>query len=618
MNENLSAEFSQVMSIISFQCLSNLFFCISSYRLIIRQPIAYAKKENYMSKRILIIGAVALGPKVACRIKRLLPDAQVTLIDRDTIISYGGCGIPYYVGGDVAELEGLYSTSAHVLRDSSFFKNAKGVEVLTQKEALEIDRQHRTVTIRDLQDDSRQELPYDELVLATGATAVVPPIPGNDLPGVSVVSNLHQAKAIKEKIAAGKVERAVVIGGGAIGIEMAEALTDLWGVETTLVEMQHQLLPTALGPDMARIVKNEMVAKGVTILLSEKVNAITREEPDGPLNIQLGDRGLSCDLVVLSSGVRPNTVLARQAGLRIGPTGGIEVDRNMRTSDPAIYAGGDCVEIQDLVSGLPTHMPLGSLANRQGRVIANTIAQISSEFKGSVGTFCLKVFEIGVARAGLTEKWAEYIGYKPVSTIVAQADRAHFFPTQSMMLMKLIADSYSRQVLGVEAIGPNLDAVKARVDAVAVKLADKPDIEEISNLEVAYSPPFASAMDIVNSAANALDNTIAGRHQPIDVLAFLEAFKQGKAKVLDVRSAVQAEPYLAKYGPQWQNIPQEDLACRLTEVDQDGPIYLLCGAGTRAYEAQVLLRKHGIKDTHNIQGGVKMLSSTDPEFEPEE
>ena len=275
------------------------------------------------------------------------------------------------------------------------------------------------------------------------------------------------------------------------------------------------------------------------------------------MTVQIDSTALQCDLVVLSAGVRPNVQLARDAGITIGSTGGIEVDRNMRTNIPTIYAGGDCVEVQDMVSGLPAHMPLGSLANRQGRVIANNISGISSEFRGSVGTFCLKVFEMGVARAGITEKWARHIGFQPVSTVVAQADRAHFFPTQAMMLMKLIADRHSRQVLGVEAVGPNLDAVKARVDAVAVRLADKIDLEEISNLEVAYSPPFASAMDIVNSAANALDNTLSGHHEPVDVLAFLEAFKSGKAKVLDVRSDVQAAPFLEKYGPQWINIPKK-------------------------------------------------------------
>lgn len=570
-----------------------------------------------MPKRIVIIGAVALGPKVACRVKRIMPDAEVIVVDRDSFISYGGCGIPYYISGDVAELEGLYSTSAHVIRDSRFFKNAKGVEILTRTEATDIDKEKKIVRVRNLEDGSEHDLQYDELVLATGGSPVVPPIPGNDLPGVSVVANLHQAKMIKEKIATGKVGRAVVIGGGAIGIEMAEALTDLWGIDTTLVEMQPQLLPTSLGSDLAHIVKNEMTEKGVQVLLSKKVNRITQDSDNGSLHLDLDNDSLECDIVVLSAGIRPNTDLANKAGLAIGPTGGIEVDRNMRTSEPTIYAGGDCVEIQDMVSGLPTIMPLGSLANRQGRVIANNICGNSSEFKGTVGTFCIKVFEMGVARAGLTEAWAEYIGYKPVSTVVAQADRAHFFPTQSMMLMKLIADQYSRQVLGVEAIGPNIDAVKARVDAVAVRLADKPDLEEISNLEVAYSPPFASAMDIVNSAANALDNTIAGLHKPVDIFAFLDEFKKGNARVLDVRSSTQAEPFVEKYGDRWLNIPQEDLACRLAEVGQDGPLYLVCGAGTRAYEAQVLLRKHGIYDTRNVQGGIKMIKSADPDFDPE-
>ena len=254
-------------------------FCFINSAKVIESISEIAKGTRVMSKKIVVIGAVALGPKVACRVKRLMPDAQVTLIDRDSIISYGGCGIPYYVSGDVAELEGLFSTSAHVVRDSLFFKNAKGVEVLTRTEAIGINPEKQLVRIRNLDSLSERELPYDDLVLATGATPLVPPIPGNDLPGVSVVANLHQAKAIKERIAKGEIGRAVVIGAGAIGIEMTEALTDLWGVETTLVEMQGQVLPTAFGPDLARVIKNEMEEKGVTVMLNEKVNGITRVTP---------------------------------------------------------------------------------------------------------------------------------------------------------------------------------------------------------------------------------------------------------------------------------------------------------------------------------------------------
>jgi NADPH-dependent 2,4-dienoyl-CoA reductase/sulfur reductase-like enzyme/rhodanese-related sulfurtransferase len=574
-----------------------------------------------MSKNIVIIGGVALGPKVACRIRRLDPDAEITVIDRDRYISYGGCGIPYYVGGDVPELKSLFSTSAHVVRDSLFFRNAKRVDVRIETEAMAINRAAKTITLRDLPEGKSVLMPYDTLVLATGAQPVVPPIPGVDLPGVTVVATPHHAHAIKEMIASGRVRRAVVVGGGAIGLEMAEALTDLWDVQTTLVEMQDQLLPGPLGHDMALIVKNHLEEKGVRVLLSEQVTRITGDLVTGVSGIETATTQIPCDLVVMAVGARPNTSLARKAGLELGPHGGVVVDHFMRTSDPDIYAGGDCVEIPHLISGNLVHMPLGSLANRQGRVTGTNVAGGRATFPGTIGSFCIKIFDLAVARSGLTFAQARAAGFDPVQGVVAQSDRAHFYPTQEMMCMKLIADRSTRRVLGVEAVGRNGDAVKARVDAVAAVLPFAATLDAISNLEVAYAPPFASAMDIVNSAANALENTIEGRHRAVDVEDFLKDFKDHHAKVLDVRSASQAEPFVKKYGEQWRNIPQEDLACHLDEIDADWihadePLFLICGAGPRSYEAQLLLRSKGISATRNIQGGMKMLQSCAPQFVP--
>ncbi|MBW2366454.1 MAG: FAD-dependent oxidoreductase [Deltaproteobacteria bacterium] len=561
----------------------------------------------------VIIGGVALGPKVACRIKRMDPAAHVTVVDKDKYISYGGCGIPYYVGGDVPELSSLFSTSAEILRDPPFFHNAKGVDVRVETEAVSIDRKTKSVRLKT-PDGTLSDQPYDTLILATGAVPVIPPIPGANLPGVTVIATPHHAENIKKKIAGGEIEKAVVIGGGAIGLEMAEALGDLWGVETTLVEMADQLLPGAVGPDMALPLKKHMEDKGISICLSEQVNRIQGSADTGISFVETTKRWIPCDLVVIAAGVRPNTHLAKQAGLEIGETGGIRVDKHMRTSDLNIYAGGDCVEISHLVSGQPVHMPLGSLANRQGRVIGTNAAGGRATFPGTVGTFCVKAFDMTVARAGLTIGQASAAGFDAVSAVVSQADRAHFYPTQQMMCMKLTADRNSRQILGVEAIGGNGDAVKARVDAVAALLPHKITVDVISNLEVAYAPPFASAMDIINSVANVLENTIEGRHQPVDAVDFLSAFHSHNARVLDVRSRVQAEPYLEKYGRQWQNIPQEELRNRLGEVKNGNAIYLLCGAGPRSYEAQLLLRQNGITDTKNIQGGMKMLQISSSEF----
>jgi NADPH-dependent 2,4-dienoyl-CoA reductase/sulfur reductase-like enzyme/rhodanese-related sulfurtransferase len=574
-----------------------------------------------MTKNIVIIGGVALGPKVACRIRRLDADAEITVVDKDRYISYGGCGIPYYVGGDVPELKSLFSTSAHVVRDSLFFRNAKRVDVRIETEAIAIDRKAKTVTLRSRPEGAITIMPYDTLVLATGAQPVVPPIPGVTLPGVTVVATPHHAHAIKEMVASGRIERAVVVGGGAIGLEMAEALTDLWGVETTLVEMQDQLLPGPLGHDMALIVKNHLEEKGVRVRLSEQVTRILGDSDTGVTGIETATAQIPCDLVVMAVGARPQTELARNAGLELGPHGGVVVDHFMRTSDPHIYAGGDCVEIPHTISGKLVHMPLGSLANRQGRVIGTNAAGGRATFPGTAGAFCIKVFDLAAARSGLTFTQAGAAGFDPVQVVVAQADRAHFYPTQEMMCMKLIADRSTRRVLGVEAVGRNGDAVKARVDAVAAVLPFAATLDAVSNLEVAYAPPFASAMDIVNSAANALENTIEGLHQGVDVEDFLKDFKDHHARVLDVRSAIQAEPFMKKYGEQWRNIPQEDLACHLDEIDAAGinaqePLFLICGAGPRSYEAQLLLRSKGISDTRNIQGGMKMLQSCAPEFVP--
>lgn len=568
-----------------------------------------------MPQKILIIGAVALGPKVACRVKRLNPDAEVTMIDRDDRISYGGCGIPYFVGGDVQDIDGLRSTSAHVIRDAKFFEQAKGVQVLTSCEALAIDRHKKSVRVRFIDTGAQAALDYDKLVIATGALPVVPAVPGNDLPGVTQVADLNHAQHIKDLIAKGQINRAVVIGGGAIGIEMAEALTDLWDVETTLVEMQNQVLPVAVGPDMARVLQRHMEERGVTVKLSERLIRILGKPSTGVTGVETSGGTIDCDLVVQAVGVRPNTALARDAGLAVGEMDGILVDEHLRTTDPNIYAGGDCIEVRHLVSGQRCHFSLGSLANRQGRVIGTNLAGGQARFAGAVGNFCLKVFDMGVFRAGLTEKGALAAGFDPVATVVAQADRAHFYPTQEMMVMKLTADRRRRQVIGVEAIGPGGDAVKARVDAVAALLPHRPTIDEIANLEVGYSPPYASAMDIVNAVANALENTIDGLHVPMDAMEFIEGYRTDPgARVLDVRSAVQAAPFVAQYGERWQNIPQEELASRLDEVKGGAPLWLICGSGPRSYEAQVVLRHHGIGDTRNIQGGIQMVTLTERPF----
>ena len=565
-----------------------------------------------MPKKVLIIGAVALGPKVACRLRRLDPEAEITLIDRDNLISYGGCGIPYFVGGDINDVEELYSTTSHAIRDRAFFENCKGVRVLTRVEAREIRRREKQVLICHLDDGREEILCYDKLVLATGAQAMRPPFPGSDLPRVFTVSNLHDAEAIKDLMAQGKVGRAAIVGAGAIGLELAEAMTDLWGIQTTLIEMEDQVLPSLLGRCIARVVEKELAGRGVEMLLATRVHEI--REGEGGLQVITSQKTLAVDIVILAAGVRPNTALASAAGISVGRSGGIIVDRRLRTSDPDIYAGGDCIEVRNLVSGENTLMALGSLANREGRIIATNIHGGQSHFKGTVGTFCIKVFELGVGKAGLTIRQAKETGYDPVYAVVSQADHAHFYPNAETVFIQLIADRRSRKILGIEAAGRNGEAVKARVDTIAVLLQHGVDVDEVCCLETSYAPPFASAMDVINNAGNALDNILAGANLPVDAGDFLNLFASSAVRVIDIRGEREAEPFIAKYGERWLNLPQDQLRRRWREVPRDETFYLLCDTGPRSYEAQVFLRSRGLSNTRNIQGGFAMIRAIDPGF----
>ncbi|HBG19525.1 MAG TPA: pyridine nucleotide-disulfide oxidoreductase, partial [Desulfobulbaceae bacterium] len=443
---------------------------------------------------------------------------------------------------------------------------------------------------------------------------VRPPFPGADLPRVLTVSDLHDAETIKKLMATGKIGKAAVIGAGAIGLEITEALTDLWGVTTTLIEMEDQVLPTLLGKCIARVAAKELEKHGVSLLLETKVMAIAEDGDTGRLTVHTSRTIFDVDIVVLAAGVRPNTELAREAGLALGMSGAISVDRRLRTSDPDIYAGGDCIEVRNLVSGENTPMALGSLANRQGRIIATNISGGQSHFKGTVGTFCLKLFDFAISKAGLTYRQARETGFDPVYAVVSQVDHAHFYPSSEMLYIALVADRKSRKILGIEAAGKNGDAVKARVDTVAVLLRHGLDVDEVCSLETGYAPPFASAMDVINNAGNALDNILAGSNRPIDAADFLYEFARKNTRVLDIRGEKEAEPYKEKYGARWLNIPQNQLRRRISEIPADEPLFLLCDTGPRSYEAQVFLTSQGLTNTRNIQGGLAMIKVTEPEF----
>lgn len=573
-----------------------------------------------MGQRILIIGGVAAGPKAACRIKRVQPDAQVTIIDQDTVISYGGCGIPYYVSGDVADEKELRSTSFHMVRDEFFFDKAKGVETLTGTKALYINRKEKTILVENVATGEQQILAYDKLMLAMGSTPPTLPIAGAELDGVFTVSDMHKAVEIKSRIAKGQVGKAVVIGGGAIGIEMAEALKDLWGLDTSLVEFEKRLLPRTLDKPMANMLEKHMRESGVDLYLGEGAAEILGKDGKVVGLKTTGGKTLECEMVIMAAGVRPRSDLAKQAGLHVSSNGAITVNDRLQTSDPSIYAAGDCIEVPHLVSGKRFFAPFGSLANKEGRVAADNMVGIPSTFKGAVGSFILKAFEVSVAATGLSLEAALAEGFDADVSFTSPSDRAHFFPTQQILCLELIFDKRSRRVLGLQGVGPVNDALLARVDAAAVAITAGMTVDDFGTMEMAYAPPFSTAIDAINAAAYTADNIIDGRMRQMLLEPFYEYMQNPSANdnrvVVDVRHPQQAEPWVAKYPESWISLPYEQVRDRFEELPKDKELVIFCNAGSRSFEIQIFLDSVGYANNIVLAGGFNWIKRIGADWLP--
>ncbi|MBW6520411.1 MAG: FAD-dependent oxidoreductase [Desulfoarculaceae bacterium] len=577
--------------------------------------------SNIKGEKIVIIGGVAAGPKAACRVKRLMQDAEVTIIDEDSLISYGGCGIPYYVSGDVSDESELRSTSFHMVRNETFFQDAKGVEALTRTRALSIDRKKKVVLIEHVDTGVQQTIAYNKLMLATGSRPFVLPIPGADLDGVFTVSNLHKAIEIKKRIAGGKVTRAVVIGGGAIGVEMAEALTDLWQVDTTLIEFMDQLLPRIVDFPMAAMLATHLRDKGVTLHLGEGAAEILGN--GGKVTgVRTARRTLDADLVIMAAGVRPRSELARESGLQVSAMGAIVVNERMQTSDPSIYAAGDCIEVRHLVSGKKFYAPLGSLANREGRVAGDNMAGIPSVFKGAVGSFIMKAFDVCIGATGLSHDVALAEGYDADVSLTAPSDRAHFFPTVGQVVFQMVFDRRTRRVLGLQGFGPMGDGILVRIDAAAALISTGATIDDFGTLEMAYAPPFSAAIDSINAAAYVADNICEGRLRKIPMASFLQWMEdftiQPDWVALDIRHPKEVGPFVDKFGGErWLGIPYNEVRARYQELPADKTMILLCDAGTRSFETQSFLDSVGLKNSLVLSGGFNVVRKIGVDWYPQ-
>ena len=554
-----------------------------------------------MTKKVLIIGGVATGTKAATRIKRRNPDTEVIIIEQGAIVSYGACGLPYFISDVVHDQKELFSTPIGIPRDENFFKNVKRVAVFTNTRAQEIDRTNKMVKTVHIETGEKKEFFYDKLILALGGVSVVPPLNGVNLHNIFRLRTIEDGLAIKQYLAKGKVNQAVIVGSGLIGLEVAEALYD-WGIETSVIEMLGWVLPTVLDRDMGLILSRYLEEKGVHIFASEKVVRFEGDETGAVKRVITEKRGLAADLVLLAVGVKPNVDLAKKSGLTLGETGALQVNEYLQTSDPDIYAGGDCVENTHRLSGKKVYVPLGSTANKHGRIIADHITGGTSSFPGVLGTAICKVLDFNVAKTGLTEQEASAQGFEVEIVVSPGPDRPHYFPGWGNIIIKLIADRKNGKLLGAQIMGTG-DVAK-RIDIVVSALSLNALVKETATLDLAYAPPFSSALDTIITAANVMENKLNGMAKSLSPLKVREKLERGDNFIfLDVRSPKEYEELRIDH-PKVQLIPLGKLQEELKNLPKDKEVVTFCQISLRGYEAQRMLEAYGFTKVKFMEGGV--------------
>ncbi|MCL1792286.1 MAG: CoA-disulfide reductase [Oscillospiraceae bacterium] len=546
-----------------------------------------------MSK-ILIIGGVAGGATAAARLRRLDEHAEIIMFERGEYISFANCGLPYYISGTIDDREDL------LLQTPESFRGRYNVDVRVQSEVLVIDREAKTVTVKNNRTGETYIERYDKLILSPGGMPIKPPIEGIESGRVFTLRNVNDTDRIKDYITKNRPENAAVIGGGFIGIEMAENLKDA-GLNVSIVELSSQVI-APLDIDMACDVHNHLRKKGVSLYLNNGVQKIT--EKNGGLILELQNGVLETDMLILAIGVKPESKLAKDAGLTINERGGIVVDKRMRTSDENIYAVGDAVEVIDFVTGQAVMIPLAGPANKQARIAADNICGIpSSEYAGTQGSAVIKVFDMTVAFTGINEKTAKRLGMNYDKVFLWLPGHAGYYPGSLPMSMKMIFEKENGKILGSQIVG--FDGVDKRCDVLAVAIRAKITAYDLTQLELCYAPPYSSAKDPVNMAGYAIENILTGKVKNFHWHDVGALPRNGSVILLDVRN-----PQEAAQGriDGFINIPLDSLRERIGELDKSKPVYVHCHSGMRSYIAARILTQNGF-DVYNLSGGYRLYNA---------
>lgn len=555
------------------------------FRFIIKRPI---------DMKHLIIGGVAGGATAAARIRRADELAEIILFEKGKYISYANCGLPYYIGGTISDRNKLF-----VQTPAAFGKRFQ-VDVRVENEVTAIDPASKSVTVRRA-DGSTYTESYDKLLLSPGASPVRPPLPGIDLDGIFTLRNVTDTDRIKKYITDHRIERAVVVGAGFIGLEMAENLHQA-GAQVAIVEMGNQVM-APVDFSIAAQVHAHLTPKGVSLYLEQGVEGF--ENRDGRIGVRLNSgESLVADLVILSIGVRPETSLARAAGLQIGPAGGIQVNEYLQTSDPNIYAVGDAIEYPHPLTGKPYLNYLANPANRQGRIVAdNMVFGHQTPYEGAIGTSIAKVFDLTVASTGLAAKRLRQMEIPYLSSTTHSSSHAGYYPDALPLTLKLTFDPQNGKLYGAQCVG--YDGVDKRIDQIALLIKNGGTVYDLTQVEHTYAPPFSSAKDPIAIAGYTAVNILNGA-MPVISWREVETAKAEGAFLLDVRT-----PAEFSFGsiPDAVNIPLDDLRERLNELPTDRPILIFCAVGLRGYLATRILLQRGFKQVRNLSGGYKTYSA---------
>ncbi|MBP9623046.1 MAG: FAD-dependent oxidoreductase [Streptococcus sp.] len=551
-----------------------------------------------MSKKIVIIGGVAGGATAATRLRRLNEEDKIVLFEKGEYISFANCGLPYHVGGVIKERENL------LLQTVDGMNQQYGLDVRNFSEVLEINPQSKSVTVLNHQTGERYIESYDQLIISTGAKAIVPPIVGiEEADNVFRLRNIPDMDQIKAYIAENQIATATVVGGGFIGLEMMENLVEL-GIQVQLIEMAPQVMPT-IDIEMAQLIHSQMNIHGVNLILNDGLKEFRQ---NGRELLLTSGKTLQTDMTILSIGVLPENTLAKVAGLELGYKGGIKVNQQLQTSQPDIYAIGDAIEVIDLVSGQPTHIPLAWPANRQGRLVADIINGSDAGYFGTQGTAVAKVFELTVASTGNSERLLKQAGIEYETIHIHPNSHAGYYPGASPIALKLLF-GIDGKILGAQAIGT--EGVEKRIDVIATAMRFGARADQLASIELSYAPPYSSAKDPVNMLGYTADNILSGKvatfqWSQVDELISNNAF------LLDVREEFELATGTIESS---HHIPLNQLRQRLGELPKNQPIYVYCQVGHRGYNAARILSQAGF-DVKNLDGGYKTYKTAHYRIKP--